>query len=376
MTHPTGGPDTATTDGPPPGSRPGSPVRAVASRWVPVATLVAVSVLVLYRTGPGKVPGPEGFEMVARNWPHTPLIPEAAYLLRQGLGQALYHLTGWQGTRPFLLLHVLALSVSGLALTAWLMRRLGLQRGTIAACLLALSPVPAVLLEWIGLYDSFSVLVWVLMILALRGRPWLQLAVGFLGGLQNFEQFVASVVVLALLPEVGRPFGLRARPVALVAGAVAGKVVLEAYLRMEGASSGSRAAFLSNPDLLHFVLTTFAALAPILVYTALGPLWVPVLRHLPAAWADAPRSLRVRGVLAALVLLGLCVISADHTRVLVLVSFPLVVVLAMRLAAPYASVRQWLGTWEAWAVLVIPPFVIVSGGSPLPLGVDLATWGL
>jgi hypothetical protein len=346
------------------------------ARLLPALSALAITVLVIWRTGPGKVPGPEGFEATARIWPHQPLAPEAAYVLRQGLGQALYHALGWVGTRPYLALHAATLLISGLVLSGWLLRRLGAQRGTIAVCLLLLSPVTAVLLEWIGLYDAFSVLVWVLLFLTLRGKGWLQFAVAVLGGLQNFEQFVVSVILLALLPEAGRPFGLRARPVALLVGALLGKVVLEAYLTSEGASSGSRAAFLENPEMLHYVLTTFAVLAPIIIYTVLGPLWIPVVHRLPAAWAAGNRSLRLRVVAVGAIVLGMGILSADHTRVMALITFPLLVVLCMLLATEWDSVRNWLRNRETWLLLLVPPFVIVSGGSPLPLGLDLSSWGL
>jgi hypothetical protein len=346
------------------------------ARFLPALSVLAITALVVWRTGPGKVPGPEGFESTARIWPHQVLPPEAAYVLRQGLGQALYHALGWVGTGHYLALHAATLLVSGLVLAAWLLHRLGTQRGTVAVCLLLLSPVTAVLLEWIGLYDAFSMLVWVLLFLTLRGKGWLQFAVAVLGGLQNFEQFLVSVVLLALLPEAGRPLGLRARPVALLVGAVLGKVILELYLTSEGASSGSRAAFLENPEMLNYVLTTFAVLAPIIIYTVLGPLWIPVVHRLPAGWASATRSLRLRGLAVAGIALGMGILSADHTRVMVLITFPLLVVLCMRLALEWDSVRDWLRSRETWLLLLIPPFVIVSGGSPLPMGLDLATWGL
>jgi len=366
-------PGTAGSGAPP---EDGGTTRSGLTRFLPVLATLGISLLVLWRTGPGKVPGPEGFEAVARTWPHMPLPPEGAYVLRQGLGQALYHASGLVGTGHFLAFHIVTLLVAGGLLSGWMLRRLGVQRGTIAVCLLLLSPVTAVLLEWIGIYDSFSVLVWVLMLLTLRGRWWLQLAVAVLLGVQNFEQSVVSIVLLALLPEAGRPLGLRARPAALLAGTFVGKVVLELYLRAEDASSGSRAAFLENPELLHFVLKTFAQLAPIIVFTVLGALWIPVVHRLPAVWAAATRSFRLRVLAAAAVVLGIGILSADHTRVMVLITFPLVVVLCMRLAAAEDNVRDWLRRRETWLLLLIPPFVIVSGGSPLPLGLDLSIWGL
>lgn len=318
----------------------------------------------------------EGFEGIARSWPLTPLPPEQAYVLRQALGQALYSALGWASTGRFLALHLAALLVSGLVLAGWLLRRLGVQRGAIAVCLLVASPITAVLLEWIGMYDAFSVFVWVLLLLTLGRHPLLQAGVAILGGIQNFEQFAVSIVLLALLPELTRGQGMRARPVALAIGAILGKVALELYLRSAGAASGSRASFLSDTAMQHLVLTSFALLAPVIVWTVLGGLWAPLLRRLPDVWTSAPRALRVRGLLAAALVLGIGIISADHTRVMVLISFPLVVLLCVRLALEETSVSAWLRRPDTWVLLVTPAFVIVSGNTPLPLGVDPFLVGL
>ncbi|MCZ2838598.1 hypothetical protein [Modestobacter sp. VKM Ac-2985] len=335
-----------------------------------------MSLLVIWRVGPGKLMNIEGFEGIARAWPLAPLPPEQAYVLRQALGQALYHALGWTGTDRFLVLHLAVLLLSGLVLAGWLVRRLGIQRGAIAVCLLVVSPVTAVLLEWIGMYDAFSVFVWVLLLLVLGRNPWLQGAVAFLGGVQNFEQFVVSVVLLALLPELTKGLALRVRPIALLVGALGGKVALELYLRSAGAANGSRASFLTDPDMQRLVLTSFALLAPVIVWTVLGGLWVPLLRRLPAVWASAPRGLRVRGLLAAALVLGIGIVSADHTRVMVLISFPLLVLLCVRLALDETSVSTWLRRPDTWLVLLTPTFVIVSGNTPLPLGIDPSLLGL
>lgn len=338
--------------------------------------VAATALYVVWREGAGKVPNEGGFEGIARFWPHSRIPSDQAYVLRQALGQALYHSLGWADTRAFIVLHLAALLVSGLLLAGWLIRLLGLQRGAIAVCLLLVSPLTAVLLDWIGMYDAFSVLVWVLLFFALRHNAWLQAAVAVLGGLQNFEQFLVSVILLALLPELTKGLGLRARPVALLAGTVAGKVILEIYLRSAGAVNGSRFSFLANGSILHFVVSTFAVLAPVIVFTVLGGLWVPVLRRLPAVWSSSPRALRVRGLVAAAIVLGIGILSADHTRVMVLISFPLLVLLCIHLAKESETVTTWLRLPETWLVLLIPAFVIVSGNSPLPVGLDLATWGL
>ena len=340
-----------------------------------MVAVVGVFLLVVWRSGPGKVPNVVGFEGIARFWPLYPVEPVQAYVLRQAIGQAIYRALGWVGTGHYLVLHALALAVSGALLAGWLLRRLGLQRGAIAICLLLVAPISVVLLEWVGMYDAFSVLVWVLLIYTLRGNPVLQAVVGVLGGLQNFEQFTVSIVVLALVPELLRSNGLRLRLVPLALGTVAGKIGLELYLSSAGAVSGSRASFLEDSAMQHLVLSTFALLAPVIVWSVLSGLWLPAARVLTSCWPGWSRSLRWRTVLAAAIVLGIGVIGADHTRVMALVSFPAVVLICMAFAQREVDVRTWIRRPETVLLLAIP-VVVVYSGITLPLGLDLTTWGL
>lgn len=345
------------------------------SPWWPLATVLGVASLVVWRTGPGKIPGVEWFADVAAQWPLYPVLDVQAYVLRQALGQALYSGLGWAGTGRFLALHLAALLAAALLLGAWLLRRLGAERAPIAMCLLLISPACAVLLEWIGMYDAFSILIWVLLLVSLRGNPAVQAGVAVLGGLQNFEQFTFSVVLLALLPEAGRKLGVRAHPLALIGGAVAGKIALELYLRASGAVGGSRLSFIADGDMRSMVLSSFLAMAPVILFSALGSLWLPVLGEAGAAWTAAPRSLRWRGGAAAALVLGVGVIGADHTRVMVLVAFPLLVLLCMHLAQREATLAGWLRRPDTWFVLLLPP-VVVWVDEVLPMGFDPTAWGL
>ena len=84
---------------------------------------------------------------------------------------------------------------------------------------------------------------------------------------------------------------------------------------------------------------------------------------------------RVRLVAAAAVVLLVGIIAADHTRVMALVAFPAVVLLVTHLAGRETTMSSWLRRPETWLVLLVPP-VIVWARELLPVGLDLATWGL
>ena len=337
--------------------------------------LTALSLWVLWRTGPSKVPFLEGFEKFAREWPDAEALPREAYVLRNFLGPLLYQGVPDPSPTRFLALHVVATALTAALLGAWLLRRLGSRTGPTAIALLLLSPVTALLLLWIGIYDAFGVLVWVLLLMSLAGRPWLQVLAGALAGAQNLEQVGVGIVLLALVPELQRAAGLRARPVALLAGAVLGRVLLEAYLRSAGAPSGSRLTFLSDPELLQNVTKTFAVMAPVVLFSVLGGLWGFALTHLRDHAAGWARSLQLRVALVLALALGFSFLAADHTRVLLLITFPLLVCGVLALAPRIGDLRALARRPEAWLLVLVPP-VLVQDDNLLRIGIKLGTWGV
>jgi hypothetical protein len=352
----------------PPGRRP-LRLRAV------VAVLSVVSLWVLWRTGPGKVPFVELFEQYARDWPSTQTPPRDAYVLRNFLGPLLYQAFPTPGTGRFLQLHLVALLAAGALLAAWLLRRLGSRSGPVAIVLVLLSPLTALLVLWIGDYDAFSALVWVVVLISLRHRPWVQALAGLLAGGQNLEQVLVGLVLLALVPELPRAVGLRAHTGWLIGGAVLGRVLTEIYLRSEGATVGSRLTFLSDPVQLENITKTFVVMAPIVLWTVLGGLWGFALTAVQDRWSDWSRSLQVRLAAVLVLALGFSFLAADHSRVIAMITFPLVVLGCMALAQRLGDLRALAGRWEAWLLLLAPP-VMVQDDQLLRIGVKLGTWGI
>ena len=128
---------------------------------------VAVGGWVLWRTGPAPVGRLDFFEHSAATWPRTVLAPESQYVPRVPWGQLAYRLLPTHSITSYLALQLGCLALSGVLLGAWLCLRLGMRPGLIAATVIALAPVSAVLLLTIGLYDAFSVLTWILLLIAL-----------------------------------------------------------------------------------------------------------------------------------------------------------------------------------------------------------------
>lgn len=340
-----------------------------------LTAFVGVCVWVLWRTGPSKVPLVESFELIARGWPTIPSSPDTAYVLRVPLGQIIYGVLPQQGTGTFLALHLACLLGTGLLLLVWLCRRLGARTGLVAGGIVVLSPITAVLLLWIGMYDAFSVLTWVLLLMTLNRRgPW-QFAAAFLAGVQNFEQVLVGLLMLLLVPRLPARMGFRPQALWLLAGAVAGRIALELYLASVGAAPGGRATFLSDWDTFSHVLGTTAANGPLIVWSALAGLWGFAIAALVATWAGWSRREKLQLVLAVGGWFLACAITADHTRVLALTSFPLVVIGAMAIADAHRDLRALLRLPQTWVLLLAMPLVVFDYVT-LPMGIKPDLWGV
>ncbi len=340
-----------------------------------LAVCTAVIGWVLWRTGPGKVPYLDMFESTARTWPNSPLPADGQYILRQSLGQLIYHLLPVHGENVFLGLHVLCLLGSAALLATWLCRRLGASRGAIAAMIVFLAPVTTVLLLWVGMYDAFSVLAWVAVLISMDHRVGWQLAAGVLAGLQNFEQVAVGLLLVALLPQLAGAARLRPRVAYLLGGAVLGKIVLEAYLRGVGAGSGSRLSWLERWDVFSGLLGSASGTAPLLLWSALAGLWGFAFKALHESWGGWSPQLRGKLVLAAGLWFGTSALSADHTRLLAMTSDPLVVMGAMAIADRWPDLGELARLPQTWILLLGPPVVLLDYAT-LPMGIKPGTWGV
>lgn len=350
---------------------PRSVVRESTSGRVVVLVLALLAVWALVRTGPGTVPGIESHEAGARSWPTTDVSAETAYMLRVPLGQLVYQALPVESLRVFLALHVATLLGSGAVLVAWMVRRYGAQSAGIATAVLILSPLTAVLLEWLGIYDAFSMLTWVLLVLALPGHRALQVATAALAGAQNFEQVVVGLVLMALLPELPRLVGWRPWVPGLLVGAVVGRLALEAYLRAAGAESGSRVSYvIDNADLVLGAARSFLVNLPVGVASVLAGLWAFAVPALQLMLGRRPaRLVRLRLVLVAALLLAVALLGIDHTRVMVLSLVPLLVAGALAIAQQFPTFGSFWRRPEAWLLVLVPP-VVLFRDEVLPLGLS------
>ncbi|KAA0018917.1 hypothetical protein [Antrihabitans cavernicola] len=335
-----------------------------------VAIVVAIAGWVLWRTGPAVVPHLQVFVGVADMWPRSTVEPIFAYLLRVPLGPLVYQLLPYSGQRTYLVLHLVCLVAAGALLALWLVRRLGLRRALIACCVLAMAPITAVQLNWIGIYDAFSILAFVALLMVLSRGPLLQFAVAVLVGFQNFEQSLFAVAILLLVPAFVRDLGVKPRAVPLLAGLVVGKVALETYLGSVGAQSGSRLMFLATDGKARELLTDSVSVGPIIAWSALGGLWLYAIPAVRTAFHEWSRGRLVVAGFVAVVWFCSGVMSEDETRVLAMTSFPAVVFAAMHIANRHRDLTEFVRSPLAWGLILAPPLVFWQG-VPLPMGITI-----
>lgn len=358
----------------PSGDRRFPPTERSGPRWSSrlggAAIVVAIACWVLWRTGPAIMPNLELFEPVAADWPLSSVEPAFGYSLRVPLGPMAYQLVPQPGPKAYVILHAVCLLTAAALLTGWLARRLGLRRALIAYCVLALAPITAVLLNWIGMYDAFSILAFVVLMMSLDRGPRVQFAAAALVGFQNFEQSLVALVIVLLVPTLARSVGMTPRAVPLLAGILAGKAVLETFLSAVGAVSGSRLLFLATDDKAREILTGVASVAPIILWSALGGLWLYAVPAVQAALRQWSRAQLAMAAAAAFIWFGSGIISEDQTRVLAMTSFPAVVLAAIHIALRYRDLPEFVRTPQAWGLILAPPLVLWHA-APLPMGVTI-----
>jgi hypothetical protein len=131
-------------------------------------------------------------------------------------------------------------------------------------------------------------------------------------------------------------------------------------------------SYVAHWDVLSFLLGSAAAGGPLIVWSALAGLWGFALTALLRSWGAWPSGERRNFVIAAGLWAGACALSADHTRVLALTSFPLVVMGAMIIALHWPDWRALARLPQTWMLVLAPP-VVIGGLDAVSMGIKLGT---
>jgi hypothetical protein len=252
--------------------------------------------------------------------------------------------------------HIVAILLAITLLATWAARNTITGDRWAAARFVLLSPITAVLLITIGLYDPFTVLgvtagLWAWT----HGNKFLLLLAGIYLGFQHFEQGLLVLAIWSLafvslreqLPE--RLMKLRL-PLLFLPGLVMGKIILMIALVLQGLPAlQGRSSVFSN-----YLLTALNAGAgnfPAYVWFSFAGLWLLVIISFLRMTETKSRILMISAIALA-VLFSL--VTVDTIRVTVIITLPLALLLIVArrtntgsrelVPAPVTEGVMWLAT--------------------------------
>ena len=308
----------------------------VARSWVAPISIAAAAVWAVLRSGAGALPPSDlaTLATVAQSWPRSSSGPLPDNYVNNPLAQLLAQLVNATTPSQFLLMHtvVVVIAISGLGLWAFSSAR-GPARAQ-ATRLVLLAPIVAVLLTWMGFYDPFTVVCWLVALFAWRsGWRWAMVLGGVLLGFQHFEQAAAGAaawILLWLALRSDESFARHRNPTWVLLGVPLGKLLLVVVLSSaDVGGSGSRIEWLVNPTLLRQAVASALNTGPLLLWSLFAGFWV-VVAYVWLVMAD--RRQQVLMAAAVAIPLLLTVVTLDRPRVFAMTSIPVVLMLAVLFA--------------------------------------------
>lgn len=211
------------------------------------------------------------------------------------------------------------------------------------------SPLANVNVTWLGKPDHVTILATVLIGL---GPPGAGALGGFLLGFNHFEQGI-FILIATLLVRLAFG-GTRRWVVYMLAGFGAGRALWTLYAADYDA--GSRLEWITEDGIGQFVRIWRGDL-PTLLFGAFGVVWVAVIAML----RDVPARQRWCCISALVVAIIPCLVTLDTSRVLALLTLPVLLASVIWAAAlDRAIVLRWL-PWLMLAALFVPRVMLWSG---------------
>lgn len=296
-----------------------------APRWKLVAVLLLAT---LVKTGIWFMPNLDSTAMIASNPFVNPFTnPDAHYLLTSWLGLYVAWLLGATSERLLFCYFLLFSMLFSALFMRLLLTRLPDAAARSALVLFTLLPVSGTAYFWVGI-DGITLCLMTVALLLRDRSPLLLVPTGILLGMQHFEQglFSFGAVLAALL--LGRLWrnntedrhgvaGYTLRwALCVLAGVIVGKIMLQLLFQHYGLHLNSGRLYWMRQHLPALISQTLLHLHLVL-WSALGLGWVVVLAWLERGKSAWPMLLALAGLLLLLP------ISGDQTRVLALVTLPL-----------------------------------------------------
>jgi hypothetical protein len=336
---------------------------------------LAAIVWILFRTGVRPFVALDVEVFWGSVWPYEPPDgPEPGYTWGSPSGFALYQLlrfAGATGRNAYLLEQVFVICLGILVLLLFLRRELDRASAWTATRWLILGSLGAVLIHWLGIYDSFTFFFWALFLLAWSHQAKIPILItSLLLGFQHFNQaligLIAFFATLLILDRSKYPDGKRLLAISL-AGVFLGKALqLALYWKVEtsiaSASFSRELMHLSLNRLQGELLATFSQF-PAILWSLFAGLWVLVFLMLQ----KLQNRQRLQILFIFLGIFSVSAIAGDKTRVFVMISIPMMTLLVITFLKSRPSLEtRWLIEATVWITYPL----IVFYNSLLPTG-----WG-
>lgn len=325
--------------------------------------------LTVFKSGIWYLPNLIQLREVAENPFENTLEYGCSHLFWNWLGPFLAWVLGIHGLWPLFCFHLL-FSFAFTALVAWtIFRRLPEREARVSWILFLILPVSGTAYYWVGT-DSITLFLMAAAVAFPRSR-WAPLALGMALGMEHFEQaFFAAGGALAMLVLSRRSrTACDYRPawaLLLLIGVVAGKLLLAGlFACWQVQLSSGRLDWLS--DHLASVLRHFFLHIHFCIWSVLGVGWLAAIKY-------AERGREAWPFLAVLfaLLLVLLPVSDDQTRVLAIVTFPLIAICWLLHGPWLATLDNRLLSWM-FLIWLVMPWAWVWGGLPR---CSMLTYGL
>lgn len=333
-------------------------------KFTTIAKILVVlsAVWAIGRVGLSTIPGISSAADNAFGWPFNELSQYSAFSATSPVGSILFTLMGRNDPRIFLGLHVVALVVAVLAMLWWVKLMTPRSTRLMAFRLVFLSPWVALLLIFLGSYDPFTVIGFVLLLLAWKtSKPVLVLGASFLLGFQHFEQSFFAVIAafltaIALRERLPAGYIQPKQFVFALSGLVFGKLALTLILTLSSSSGAfGRSAFWSA-EWLRMSLVTSVNFWAVLFLSLFAGSWGLVV----ATSLSVQRRQQFLLLAAFLLCLIPALITLDHTRVFVMSSvmaLSIITVAFARSSETFKSKESIYVEVLAWVIVPISVWV-------------------
>jgi hypothetical protein len=299
------------------------------------------------------------------------LSPLAAFLL---------HLNG--NLISYTIMHLVFL-ILGLWAVLWLINRKfgGIASRASAIFFLSL-PISSVVTTWLG-YDVFTFILGSFLVLV--RHPVSGLCVGFLLGLNHFEQGLFIILGLAWVVSFSEEENSKFRFLPALIGLVAAKAALIGYFELMNFNiSAGRYSVTRSIGLKRLAELHLRGCMPIL-YSTFGVGWLLVLKMYNDLHA-ASRKMIDHSIAACLALFAVMLIGVDETRVFTLMTWPILLFIILKwtgkdaLTGDVSSISGFINpamkssnlfagirTMKGWLILqlglvcLVPPIIVWTG---------------